>query len=159
MCEGDVQKKGEREGGCMERMERSKRGREEREVEEHRFTPTGACPHNHQRIHKHLYFKMFEWVIVNQMLLMFRLVKSHKKVFSMKTSTCRDGTLKNQPNKIGTTFTPSLHLVNIIMWLFSHLACKEVYHIIIFISQLFGLYFAGSTQTAVNTNILLRDYI
>ena len=29
--------------------------------------------------------------------------KSHKKVFSMKTSTCRDGTLKNQPNKIGTT--------------------------------------------------------
>ena len=28
---------------------------------------------------------------------------SHKKVFSMKTSTCRDGTLKNQPNKIGTT--------------------------------------------------------
>ena len=31
------------------------------------------------------------------------LVTSHKKVFSMKTSTCRDGTLKNQPNKIGTT--------------------------------------------------------
>ena len=28
---------------------------------------------------------------------------SHKKVFSMTTSTCRDGTLKNQPNKIGTT--------------------------------------------------------
>ena len=28
---------------------------------------------------------------------------SHKKVFSMKTNTCRDGTLKNQPNKIGTT--------------------------------------------------------
>ena len=30
-------------------------------------------------------------------------ITSHKKVFSMKTSTCRDGTLKNQPNKIGTT--------------------------------------------------------
>ena len=29
--------------------------------------------------------------------------ESHKKVFSTKTSTCRDGTLKNQPNKIGTT--------------------------------------------------------
>ena len=29
--------------------------------------------------------------------------KVTKKVFSMKTSTCRDGTLKNQPNKIGTT--------------------------------------------------------
>ena len=26
---------------------------------------------------------------------------SHKKVFQMKTSACRDGTLKNQPNKIG----------------------------------------------------------
>ena len=26
-----------------------------------------------------------------------------KKVFRMKTSTCRDGTLKNQPNKMGTT--------------------------------------------------------
>ena len=40
---------------------------------------------------------------------------SHKKVFRMKTSACRDGTLKNQPNKMGTTphntFTPSLHLV------------------------------------------------
>ena len=31
------------------------------------------------------------------------ILTSHKKVFSMKTSTCRDGTLKNQPNKIGTT--------------------------------------------------------
>ena len=29
---------------------------------------------------------------------------SHKKVFRMKTSACRDGTLKNQPNKIGTTY-------------------------------------------------------
>ena len=28
---------------------------------------------------------------------------SHKKVFRMKTSACRDGTLKNQPNKMGTT--------------------------------------------------------
>ena len=28
---------------------------------------------------------------------------SHKKVFRMKTSTCRNGTLKNQPNKMGTT--------------------------------------------------------
>ena len=28
---------------------------------------------------------------------------SHKKVLQMKTSACRDGTLKNQPNKIGTT--------------------------------------------------------
>ena len=28
---------------------------------------------------------------------------SHKKVFQMKTSACRDGTLKNQPNKMGTT--------------------------------------------------------
>ena len=28
---------------------------------------------------------------------------SHKKVFWMKTSACRDGTLKNQSNKIGTT--------------------------------------------------------
>ena len=28
---------------------------------------------------------------------------SHKKVFRMKTSTCRDETLKNQPNKMGTT--------------------------------------------------------
>ena len=27
---------------------------------------------------------------------------SHKKVFRMKTSACRDGTLKNQPNKMGT---------------------------------------------------------
>ena len=29
----------------------------------------------------------------------------------MKTSICRDGTVKNQPNKMGTTFTPSLHLL------------------------------------------------
>ena len=33
----------------------------------------------------------------------------------MKTSACRDGTLKNQPNKMEndttTHFTPSLHLV------------------------------------------------
>ena len=28
---------------------------------------------------------------------------SHKKLFQRKTSTCRDGTLKNQPNKMGTT--------------------------------------------------------
>ena len=28
---------------------------------------------------------------------------SHKKVFQRKTSACRDGTLKNQPNKMGTT--------------------------------------------------------
>ena len=28
---------------------------------------------------------------------------SHKKVFQMKTSACRDGTLKNHPNKMGTT--------------------------------------------------------
>ena len=28
---------------------------------------------------------------------------SHKKVFRMKTSACRDGTLKNQPNKMGAT--------------------------------------------------------
>ena len=28
---------------------------------------------------------------------------SHKKVFQRKTSTCRDGTLKNHPNKMGTT--------------------------------------------------------
>ena len=28
---------------------------------------------------------------------------SHKKVFQMKTSACRDGTLKNQPNKMGMT--------------------------------------------------------
>ena len=28
---------------------------------------------------------------------------SHKKVFRMKTSTCRDETLKNQLNKMGTT--------------------------------------------------------
>ena len=28
---------------------------------------------------------------------------SHKKVFQMKTSACRDGTFKNQPNKMGTT--------------------------------------------------------
>ena len=28
---------------------------------------------------------------------------SHKKVFRMKTSACRDGTLKNKPNKMGTT--------------------------------------------------------
>ena len=36
-----------------------------------------------------------------------------QKVFWIKTSTCRDGTLKNQPNKMGmtNTFTPSLHLV------------------------------------------------
>ena len=30
-------------------------------------------------------------------------IESHKKVFRMKTSTCRDETLKNQPNKMGTT--------------------------------------------------------
>ena len=30
----------------------------------------------------------------------------------MKTSACRDGTLKNQPNKMDNTFTPSLHLVS-----------------------------------------------
>ena len=29
-------------------------------------------------------------------------IQSHKKVFLMKASTCRDGTLKNQPTKIGT---------------------------------------------------------
>ena len=29
--------------------------------------------------------------------------QSHKKVFQMKTSACRDGTLKNQPNKTGMT--------------------------------------------------------
>ena len=28
---------------------------------------------------------------------------SHKKVFRMKANTCRDGTLKNQPNKMETT--------------------------------------------------------
>ena len=28
---------------------------------------------------------------------------SHKKAFLMKTNACRDGTLKNQPNKVGTT--------------------------------------------------------
>ena len=28
---------------------------------------------------------------------------SHKKVFQRKTSACRDGTLKNQPNKMQTT--------------------------------------------------------
>ena len=31
------------------------------------------------------------------------LYTSHKKVFQMKTSACRDETLKNQPNKMGTT--------------------------------------------------------
>ena len=30
-------------------------------------------------------------------------IESNKKVFQMKTSACRDGTLKNQPNKMGTT--------------------------------------------------------
>ena len=41
-------------------------------------------------------------------------INKSKNVFQMKTSACRDGTLKNQPNKMGTThntFTPSLHLV------------------------------------------------
>ena len=35
--------------------------------------------------------------------LPFEFTTSHKKVFRMKTSACRDGTLKNQPNKMGTT--------------------------------------------------------
>ena len=35
-----------------------------------------------------------------------------QKSFQLKTSICRDGTLKNQPNKIGTTPQPSLHLVS-----------------------------------------------
>ena len=33
----------------------------------------------------------------------FYIAKSHKNVFRMKTSTCRDEMLKNQPNKMGTT--------------------------------------------------------
>ena len=32
-----------------------------------------------------------------------RSTNKSKKVFQRKTSTCRDGTLKNQPNKMGTT--------------------------------------------------------
>ena len=36
-------------------------------------------------------------------MVLVRICKSHKKVFRMKTSACRDGTLKNQPNKMGTT--------------------------------------------------------
>ena len=35
--------------------------------------------------------------------LIWQYVYSHKNVFQMKTSTCREGTLKNQPNKMGTT--------------------------------------------------------
>ena len=37
--------------------------------------------------------------------------RSHNKVFRIKTSTCRDGTLKNLPNKTPQYFTPSLHFV------------------------------------------------
>ena len=39
---------------------------------------------------------------------------SHKNTFRMKTSACRDETLKNLPNKMGMIpqyFLPSLHLV------------------------------------------------
>ena len=32
-----------------------------------------------------------------------RSTNKSQKVFQRKTSTCRDGTLKNQPNKMGTT--------------------------------------------------------
>ena len=45
---------------------------------------------------------------------MVSILWSHKKVFWMKTGACRDGILKNQPNKMEwhhNTFTPSLHLV------------------------------------------------
>ena len=41
--------------------------------------------------------------VIYSKLIELLLKTSHKKVFSTKTSTCRDGTLKNQPNKIGTT--------------------------------------------------------
>ena len=44
--------------------------------------------------------------------------------------------------------------MNIIMWKTSLQAKWENNHIIIFISQLFGLYFVN----AVNTDILLRDF-
>ena len=43
------------------------------------------------------------------------------------------------------------YVVNFFTW--------EINHIIIFISQPFGLYFARSMQTAVITDILLGDYI
>ena len=53
-------------------------------------------------------------------------ITSHKKVFRMKTSACRDGTLKNQPNKMGTTLqhiTPSLHLVPFCQLCFMFVSC------------------------------------
>ena len=51
--------------------------------------------------------------------------KSHKKVFQRKTSACRDGTLKNQPNKMRTTpqHTPSLHLVPFCQLCFVLVSC------------------------------------
>ena len=48
-----------------------------------------------------MYQKVFHVVMLTTQAVSY--TTSHKKVFSMKTSTCRDGTLKNQPNKIGTT--------------------------------------------------------
>ena len=46
---------------------------------------------------------------------------SHKKVFKRKTSTCRDETLKNQPNKMGTT---PQHIHAIVTSPSSHRHCR-----------------------------------
>ena len=59
-------------------------------------------------------------------LAVFKLSTSHKKVFRTKTGVCRDGTLKNQPNKIGTThntFTSSIHLVPFQLVCFVFVSC------------------------------------
>ena len=60
---------------------------------------TVLCYHTLQTMHLPLF---------SSPLLLLKINKSaagtsHKKVFRMKTSACRDGTLKNQLNKMGTT--------------------------------------------------------
>ena len=60
------------------------------------------------RKHKYQYFTYLKICIYIYIYIFVEgginsTVTSHKKVFQRKTSACRDGTLKNQPNKMGTT--------------------------------------------------------
>ena len=62
---------------------------------------TVLCFHTLQTMHLPLAF----FSHLSSLLLIFlkKTITSHKKVFRKKTSACRDGTLKNQPNKMGMT--------------------------------------------------------
>ena len=61
----------------------------------------GCWPGNEASRHAHTHTNISMHIVSFPGLYIYRT--SHKKVFQMKTSACRDGTLKNQPNKMETT--------------------------------------------------------